>query len=259
MVREDVLDRFDRKLESFGIRIKDADQWKVRGDVFDEATYLALHRLAHRKMITAIGGVVSTGKEANIFYGEREDQPLAIKIYLMKTANFKAMTEYLDGDPRFSHIRRTRKDIIFAWARKEFSNLIRAHESGIQVPEPFGFDRNILLMEFLGEEGHPYPQLRQAHVEDSARVYQKIVENIRVLFQEARLVHADLSEYNILMGRAGPYFIDMGQSVTLDHPRALQFLSRDIANVNRFFKPYCDVIEERELFDLVTGGRAEEI
>ena len=51
MVREDVLDRFDRRLESFGIRIKDADQLKVRQDVFDEATYLALYKLAHRKIL----------------------------------------------------------------------------------------------------------------------------------------------------------------------------------------------------------------
>jgi RIO kinase 1 len=258
MVREDVLDRFDRKLESFGIRVKDADQWKVRQDVFDEATYLALYKMAQRKLITAIGGVVSTGKEANIFYGERENLALAIKIYLMKTANFKAMTEYLDGDPRFSHVRRTRKDIIFAWARKEYSNLIRAHEAGIPVPEPQGFDRNILVMEFLGENGRPYPQLRIARMEDPAVIYQKVIENIEALFREAHLVHADLSEYNILLGSI-PYFIDMGQSVTLDHPRAMQFLVRDIANVNRFFRQYCHVIEEREIFDRITQGREKEV
>jgi RIO kinase 1 len=258
MVREDVLDRFDRKLESFGIRVKDADQWKVRQDVFDEATYLALYKMAQRKMITAIGGVVSTGKEANIFYGERENQALAIKIYLMKTANFKAMTEYIDGDPRFAHVRRTRKDIIFAWARKEFSNLVRAHEAGIPVPEPQGFDRNILVMEFLGKGGRPYPQLRLARMEDPASVYRDVVRYIEVLFLEARLVHADLSEYNILLGTV-PYFIDMGQSVTLDHPRSLQFLVRDIANVNRFFRHHCHVIEERELFDRITQGREKEV
>ncbi len=258
MVREDILDRFDRRLESFGIRIKDSDQLKVRQDVFDEATYLALHRLAHRKMITSIGGVISTGKEANIFYGERDEQALAIKIYLLKTANFKAMTEYLDGDPRFAHIRRTRKDIVFAWARKEYSNLIRAHESGVLVPEPFGFERNILLMEFLGDGGNPYPQLRLSNMENPSSIYQIIIKYMETLFQTARLVHADLSEYNILLGEL-PYFIDMGQSVTLDHPRALQFLARDVANVNRFFRQYCDVIEERELFDRITQGKGREV
>jgi RIO kinase 1 len=257
MVREDIMDRFDRRLESFGIRIKDADQLKVRQDVFDEATYLALYKLASRKMITAMGGVMSSGKEANIFYGERDRDALAIKIYLIKTANFKAMTDYIDGDPRFTNVRRSRKDIIFTWTRKEFSNLVRAHEAGIPVPEPQGFERNILLMQFLGEGGRPYPQLRTARMEDPVAVYADIVRYMEVLFQEARLVHADLSEYNILLGSV-PYFIDMGQSVTLDHPRSLQFLSRDIANVNRFFRHYCHVIEERELFEQITRGRKRE-
>jgi RIO kinase 1 len=35
-------ERFDYELEKMGIRIKDADQLKVREDVFDEVTFLAL-------------------------------------------------------------------------------------------------------------------------------------------------------------------------------------------------------------------------
>ncbi|MDD1675557.1 MAG: serine protein kinase RIO [Methanomicrobiales archaeon] len=257
MVREDVLDRFDRRLESFGIRIKDANLQKVRQDVFDEATYLALHRMASKKMITAIGGVISTGKEANVFYAEKDTQAIAIKIYLIKTANFKAMTEYLDGDPRFANIRRSRKDLVFAWTRKEYSNLIRAHEAGIPVPEPYGFDRNILLMQFLGEEGHPYPQLRVAKMDDPEALYLTIIGFMERLFIESHLVHGDLSEYNILLGDK-MYFIDMGQSVTPDHPRAPQFLMRDIANVNRFFRHHCHVLEEKEIFDRITRNMRRE-
>ena len=143
--------RFDRKITELGIRIKDEDQWKVRDNVFDEVTLLALYKLANRRYITAFGGPISTGKEGIVFYGERDDRALAIKIYMISTANFKAMTEYIDGDPRFSHVRRSRKEIIFAWTRKEFSNLKRARKAGIPVPEPYSFNRNILLMEFLGD------------------------------------------------------------------------------------------------------------
>jgi RIO kinase 1 len=72
--RKDIEKRFDRQIEAFGIRIKDEDQLKVRQDVFDETTLVALYRLANKKVITSIGGVISTGKEANIFIGERGDQ-----------------------------------------------------------------------------------------------------------------------------------------------------------------------------------------
>ncbi len=244
--------RFDRKIADLGIRIKDMDQLKVRDDVFDEITLLSLYRLVHKKWITAIGGSISTGKEANVFFGERDSQDLAIKIYRIRTANFNAMSEYIIGDRRFSGIRRTRKDIVFAWTRKEFSNLSRAREAGLPVPEPFIWDRNILVMEFLGEDERPYPQLRSVMLEDPDDAYREIIGFIRNLYQKAGLVHADLSEYNILFGDR-LHVIDMGQAVTPDHPRALHFLVRDIANINRFFEQKCPVRDEREIFSDVTG------
>ncbi|MFA5214089.1 MAG: serine protein kinase RIO, partial [Methanoregula sp.] len=64
-----------------GIRVKDANLFKVRENVFDEVTLLALYKLVHKKWFSVIGGSISTGKEANVFYGEREETPVAIKIY----------------------------------------------------------------------------------------------------------------------------------------------------------------------------------
>ncbi|MDI6718663.1 MAG: serine protein kinase RIO [Methanomicrobiales archaeon] len=254
MSREDVQEMFDRELQEKGVRLKDRDQLKVRQDVFDEVTLLALYRFVHKRLISAIGGAISTGKEANVFYGEMDGRPLAIKIYLVQTANFRRMTEYLDGDPRFARIRRTRKDIIFAWTRKEYSNLARAREAGVRVPEPIAFDRNILLMEFLGEDELAYPPIRLAEVNDPPAVYEEVVDSMRRLFQEARLVHADLSEFNILYDGRVPYIIDLSQAVTLDHPRAIPFLVRDIHNVNRFFSQLLDVPEEKEVFKRITGN-----
>ncbi|MBP7144911.1 MAG: serine protein kinase RIO [Methanoculleus sp.] len=250
-------ERFDREIEAMGVRIKDADALKVRDDVFDEVTLVALYKLVHKKLISVIGGPISTGKEANVFYGERDGRGIAIKIYRIQTANFKAMTEYLAGDRRFASIRGSRKGIVFAWTKKEYSNLARAHEVGIPVPEPLAFDRNILLMEFLGREEVPYPQLRNAEVADYGVTYGEILGYIERLYQEARLVHADLSEYNILYYEK-PYVIDMGQAVTLDHPRASAFLIRDIRNINRYFSRYCDVQDEQEIIGAVTGSRGRE-
>nr|WP_292731156.1 serine protein kinase RIO [Methanoculleus sp.] len=257
MTRDEEHDQFDRKIEAMGVRIKDADTVKVRDDVFDEVTLMALYKLVQKKLISVIGGPISTGKEANVFYGEHDGRGLAIKIYRIQTANFKAMTEYMAGDRRFSSVRGTRKGLIFAWTKKEFSNLARAHDVGIPVPEPLVFDRNILLMEFLGRDEVPYPQLRNAEVEDYGAVYQQILGYVKQLYQEARLIHADLSEYNILYHEK-PYLIDMGQAVTLDHPRAPVFLIRDIKNLNRYFSRYCDVTDEEEVLRAIVGtGRRE--
>ncbi len=243
---------FDREIERLGVRIKDIDQLKVRQDVFDEVTLLALYKLVHKGWITAVGGSISTGKEANVFFGERGEEDLAIKIYRIRTANFNAMSEYLIGDRRFSNIRRTRKDIVFTWTRKEFSNLKRAHDANLPVPLPLVWDRNILVMEFLGENERPYPQLRNVELPDPEAVYQEIISFMKTLYQEAKLVHADLSEFNILFSDRA-FVIDMGQAVTLDHPKARSFLVRDIANVNRFFSNLCPVLDEREAFVKITG------
>jgi len=246
-------ENFDQRLAEMGIRIKDANNLKVSENVFDEVTLLALYKLVHKKWLTAIGGSISTGKEANVFLGDREDQAVAIKIYRIQSANFTTMSSYVTGDRRFSHVKKSKKELIFAWTRKEFSNLARAKEAGLPVPEPLVWDRNILIMSFLGEGECPYPQLKNVELEDPAAVYASITAMIDTLYKKAELVHGDLSEFNILY-HDQPYLIDMGQSVTRDHPRALQFLMRDIRNVNRFFKKKgCEVKTEYEIFNAVTG------
>jgi RIO kinase 1 len=251
------MERFDKRLEEMGIRIKDTDQLKVREDVFDDVTLLALYKLVHKKWISAIGGSISTGKEANVVLGERGDALIAIKIYRIRTANFTTMSSYIIGDRRFSKVKKSKKELIFSWTKKEFSNLVRAKVAGLSVPEPFVWDRNILVMSFLGEDEHPYPQLRNAEIEDPHKAYLKILNCIDILYKKAELIHADLSEFNILYGDK-LYLIDMGQSVTRDHPRALQFLMRDIRNINRFFKNRCTVQSDIGIFNAVTGLDAAE-
>ena len=253
MNREDLQEKFDREISKQGIRIKDANQMKVMENVFDDITLLTLYKLVHKRKISTIGGSISTGKEANVFYGESEEGPVAIKIYRIQSANFRAMNEYIAGDPRFSSVRKSRKDIIFAWTKKEYSNLKRAYDAGLYVPKAYYFNRNILLMEFLGEDEIPYPQLRQVKLKNPDEIYKRIISDMKILFNQAGLVHADLSEFNILYDGENPVIIDMGQAVTPDHPKALAFLMRDIKNINRYFSRFTDVRDEKEIFKEIIG------
>ena len=204
MVSDKKLRRMEERIDEFRMRIKDSSQRAVFADVFDEATLLALYSLSRKGYIDAMGGSVSTGKEANIFHAvsKKDDvQEIAVKIYMISTANFNAMKEYILGDPRFTGIKHAKKDIIFAWARKEFKNLKRADEAGIRVPKPYITERNILLMEFIGKDGIPMPQLKDVDLtrEEMVRIFNRILEYMNLLYTRARLVHADLSEYNIMV------------------------------------------------------------
>ncbi|HII92790.1 MAG TPA: serine protein kinase RIO, partial [Methanosarcina sp.] len=141
---------------------------------------------------------------------------------------------------------------IFAWTRKELQNLKRAKDAGVRVPEPILAEKNILIMEFMGEKEAPYPLLKNTHLEneEAKSIFDTIVEYMRLLYKKANLVHADLSEYNILIdpNNLTPVFIDMGQSVTLEHPNAREFLYRDVQNVLRFFSRYGIKDKPEELF-----------
>merc|ERR1719456_1523875 len=73
------------------------------------------------------------------------------------------------------------------------------------------------------------------------------------MFQECRLVHGDLSEYNMLYHNGEAYLIDVSQSVEHEHPRAMQFLKRDCLNVRNFFRKHCEsTLPVRTLFEFIT-------
>ncbi len=256
MVSDGKIRRMDEKVDEFRMRIKDSSQRAAFGDVFDDATLMALYGLAKKGYIDAMGGSVSTGKEANIFHAISKDYgEIAVKIFMMSTANFNAMKEYILGDPRFMGIKHAKRDIILAWAKKEFKNLTRAKDAGVRVPEPYVVKRNILLMEFIGKDGVPMPQLKDVKMtqDDAERIFNRIVEYMNILYSRAELVHADLSEYNILvdMNDMSPVIIDMGQSVTIDHFNAETFLIRDVNNVARFFNKLNVRTDEEKIMKII--------
>ena len=249
--------KFDAKIDELRKKIKDSADLKVKDEVFDTATLMALYKLSSKGYLDALGGNISTGKEANIFHAIKNDddmqQELAIKIYRITNSNFKAMQDYLIGDVRFRNVRHTKKDIILAWTLKEFRNLSRAKEAGLPVPSPLIAKRNILIMEFMGKDNQAFPQMREYNLdnEQAACIYDRIKDFIIRLYQDAGLVHSDLSEYNILLdpNSLNPVFIDMGQSVTYDHLNAVEFLVRDITNIARFFSGYGMDIDTKELLE----------
>lgn len=256
MVSDGKIRRMDEKVDEFRMRIKDSSQRAVFGDVFDDATLMALYGLAKKGYIDAMGGSVSTGKEANVFHAiSKEYGEIAVKIFMMSTANFNAMKEYILGDPRFMGIKHAKKDIILAWAKKEFKNLKRAKEAGVRVPEPYVVKRNILLMEFMGNDGVAMPQLKDVILsqDDTERIFKKIVEYMNLLYWKAELIHADLSEYNILvdLNDMSPVIIDMGQSVTTEHFNAETFLIRDVNNIARYFNKLNLRINEEEMMTMI--------
>jgi RIO kinase 1 len=85
-------------------------------------------------------------------------------------------------------------------------------------------------MEFIGEK-QASPRLRDISVENPFEVFSQLLDIIAINWQSCNLVHADFSEYNILIKNDDIWIIDVGQAVTNQHPNAEEFLVRDITRL----------------------------
>ncbi|MFH1055962.1 MAG: serine protein kinase RIO [Candidatus Altiarchaeota archaeon] len=223
-----------RQIDLSGLKTEEqrAPSRKISEAVFDNETLKSLYDLAKKGAYTEMKSIISTGKEASIFYGVRDGEEVVLKVYLVETSDFRHMSKYVRGDPRFQAWK-NRRQLVYMWAQKEFKNLSRICDK-VPCPKPIDVHNNVLVMEFIGEDGVAAPRLKDSRLDDPKKYYNTVVKYIKKMHGE-RLVHADLSEYNILDWRGKPYVIDLSAGVLLDHPQSMEFLQRDIWNIVNFF------------------------
>ncbi len=232
------INKADEELEKIRARKKrDNDGRKVANEIFDDRTLETLYKLANKNYINILNGEISTGKEANVLKGLKEDNtPIAVKIYRIATSDFKKMQYYIQGDPRF-HIKSTNKRrLINSWVNKEYRNLQRLNDNNVNAPKPITTLDNILLMEFIGENNTPAPTAHKKPPKDPEKFFQKLLNELDKFINQANLIHGDLSNFNILNHNENPVIIDVSQAVVKDHQIAKELLERDIENINREFK-----------------------
>jgi len=253
----------DREFSQFRDRITDADQFKVEESVFDEATYAAVYNLVQDGYVAALGGAISTGKEANVYSALGgpeaaadlgvEDPEVAVKVYRINASDFRDMRGYLEGDPRLEEIGGDKKSVVLAWTQKEFANLGRAARAGVRVPRPLAVERNALVMEYLGTEDGRAKRLSEVDLENPRTAYDAVAEHMRRLYA-AGLVHGDLSEYNVVVDEGELVVLDLGQAITVHHPNSDEFLERDVHNVAAFFRRQGLDVADDDLMATVTDA-----
>lgn len=257
-------------------RAENYDGGKTRGGAMDGNVRLLVTRAINIGLIGGCNGVVKEGKEAIVYHascgdgtvdddgnivGGSDGKDVAVKMF-KRIQEFRGRRSYIDGDSRYHKTNFKNIDPrkqVELWAEKEFRNLMRANKAGVPVPTPLLQRENVLFMRFLGEEGWPSPQLREVEIKKGSSkwtaIYLQTMVAVRRLYHCARLVHGDLSEYNILL--CPSYFIensgncerkdepnvegleivliDFGQAVEHQHPSAKSLLERDLSMVRRFF------------------------
>ena len=238
-------------------RVKDKADRATSEQVLDPRTRMILFKLLGRNIIIKINGCVSTGKEANVYFATSPSGDCAVKVYKTSILVFKDRDRYVSGEFRFrrGYSKHNPRKMVRLWAEKEMRNLSRLHMNGVLCPKPIILRSHVLVMEFIGKDGWPSPKLKDVQLtEGKAReLYLECVVIIRTLYHRCKLVHADLSEYNILLHDGHLCVIDVSQAVEHDHPQALDFLRKDCLNVTEFFRrnSVC-TMTVKELFNFVT-------
>ncbi|CAJ1408743.1 unnamed protein product [Effrenium voratum] len=274
----------ERKAAAFRNQGLTQDSRATVEQVLDPRTMHVLSKFLKRGLFDEIHGCISTGKEANVYYATSADgSERAVKVYKTSILVFKDRARYVEGEFRFrqGYCKGNPRKMVAQWAEKEMRNLRRLAAAGIPCPEanrssdvPVAFAKkrrnvihadsvqvidvrqNVLVMDFLGQESNAAPRLKDTDGLDSSAwqsLYIDCAVLMRKMMQQCRLVHGDLSEYNMLYFAGNLYIIDVSQSVESDHPHALDFLKRDCVNVNSFFgkRMLSEVIPVKRLFDFV--------
>lgn len=261
-----VLKIHSQKEESKAQRLHEKKEHSTAEMAVDSRTRIMLYKLVNNGMLDSITGTISTGKEAVVIhaYGGQIDDHIippecALKVFKTTLNEFKKRDQYIRNDYRFRarFKKQNPRKFIQMWAEKEMHNLNRMREAGIRCPEVVLLRKHILVMSYIGKDQRAALKLK--HVKFSASeaqcVYEECLEMIVKLYRQCNLIHADLSEYNILWHEGHLWFIDVSQSVEPTHPHGLEFLLRDCTNISNFFRKLGvhGVLKPHELFNMVTG------
>ncbi|MBN1800943.1 MAG: serine/threonine protein phosphatase [Candidatus Lokiarchaeota archaeon] len=193
---------------------------------------LALRALVEKGTIAQLGPLIGKGKESDVFSCmDDKENIFALKLYRMGRTSFKNIKKLRDLIGERTHM---------SWlyvnrlaAKKEYEALRSIYELNLNTPKPIGYNRHAVVMEYLrGKELVYY-----SDIDDPRYIFDKIISQIKHIYQKGNLIHGDLGEFNIVLDQQGNILIiDWLQSVPSDHPNARLLLLRDIQNLCNFFR-----------------------
>ena len=191
---------------------------------------LAINALVKAEVLEAFGKPLGVGKESDVYdalnpKGER----IAVKFHRLGRISFRQTIR-----KRGYTLKKT------SWlyqsrlaAEREFQALKLVHPHKVAVPKPISQNRHVLAMGMI--EGAELAEWRE--IQKPEKILKEILCNVRRAYLKAGIIHADLSEYNVILKpNMHILIIDWPQYVTKEHPNAQQLLTRDVKNVLVFFR-----------------------
>ena len=213
-----------------------------------------------------------SGKEATVFVVRTNDDLRCAKVYKeSQQRSFKTNVQYREG----RHVRNSRRaramkrkssygrqELEKSWQTAEVENLSRLTAANIKVPKVYSFQDGILIMELIKDtQGQAAPRLNDVSLSEDMAIslHQRILSEI-VNMLCIGMIHGDLSEYNILLGKDGPIIIDVPQAIfAASNNNAYTILEKDIKNMTSYFGQFAPKLlttnYEQEIWHLFKKGQ----
>ena len=212
--------------------------------VFGGYDTLALATLTRKGTISALGTQIGEGKES-VVYDALGLGPVAIKFHRVGGRSFASARlnrEYMPEDGHCPWLIASKKS-----AEREYLALKTLHPA-VSVPLPIDQNRHTVVMSLVNGQN-----LNRYRLDAPGEVLDEILENVQKAYH-AGIIHADLSEYNILMEDGKCVLIDWPQWMETGHQNAPAILERDIDNILTYFeRKYRVAYDRKDAIRCVTG------
>jgi len=228
--------------------------------------------LVRNGLVDEVVSRLMSGKEADVYVVQSKGELCCAKVYKdVRTRSFSQMAQYQEGRKGRNsrqaramqkNTRYGRKETEEAWKNAEVDALRTLAEAGVRVPQVYDYADGILLMELVADAGgSPAPRLNDLRLtgEKAREYHREVIKNI-VLMLCAGIIHGDLSEYNVLVGRDGLVIIDLPQAVNASgNNNARSMLERDVENITAYFGRFAPELTStdygREIWKLYASGK----
>lgn len=227
--------------------------------------------LVRNGLVDEVVSRLMSGKEADVYVVQSKGEICCAKVYKdASKRSFSQLALYQEGRKgRNSRQARAmqknskygRKETEDAWKNSEVDALRTLAEAGVRVPQVFDYADGILLMEFVVDaDGAAAPRLNDLRLTAvQAREYHRELIREIVLMLCVGIIHGDLSEYNVLVGRDGLVIIDLPQAVDASgNNNARSMLERDVGNITAYFSRFAPELLStdygKEIWKLYASG-----
>lgn len=184
-------------------------------------------------LATEVVGLISAGKEANVYLARYNGAPLAIKSYRLYR------TSHRGGGP-------VKQDSMGWRAAHEYEMMRQAWKGGVRVPTPARRVENMFSMRYLGDRDAHAPRLQDVRLENPQRALTRILSGVEEMVR-AGVVHSDLSAFNVLLHDEMLWFIDFSGALRVDRcgtapwqrlAEAEMYLTHGLASLQSYFRRY---------------------